>query len=1516
MDTGDRISELYKGLANDKFSEQHLATARERIQWMCQQVDGQRVIDIGCSQGIVSILLARQGFEVVGVDTDAGAIEYANSDRAKEPPEVQRRLTFLCSDIRDADLPERTFDTVIMGEFLEHQENPDESIRQVHGLLAGDGRLIVTVPFGLDRSPDHRQTFYVASLHRLIYPYFAVDEVEMIGRYLCLLCKRRAAVLLDQVDSIDLSLAERAEDEFLRREMVLTRERDRSKEEATKARAEVNGARAELNGARAELIRGKKETTRLKAELARERRALQQIRNSVPYQVGNMLVRPVRRPGLFVLRLAYRVAARSPAWFRRLLQRLASRNRLLGSLVTFAATTSDSSFSAVVQALPAIPPRNAVRQIDCRQRTTLMVLFWSLPYASNGYAVRSHGLLSGLYNAGWDITAYTRPGYPWDSRAHTGPKQPESAHVGEITYHHVKGPNVRDVYSNYGDYFEKSARIIESLARKSHPTLIHAASNHLVGLPSLIAARRLGLPFVYEVRGLWEMTEASVNPALEESELFKLRHNLESLVAREADYVITLTSKLRDELVSRGVRREDIRIVPNCVDVGRFKPLPPDNDLQARLGLSDAPTIGYIGSFVAYEGLDDLVKAAAMLKERGVRFNLLLVGEGKVLNEIRELTKKLELDKEVFLTGRVPHDEVEGYYSLIDIAPFPRKPVPVCEMVSPLKPLEAMAMGKVVVASSVDALKDTVVDRETGLLFEKGVVQALADTLAEVIADRDLAARLSSQGLDWVRKNRTWGMGARETVAVYEALCSRDETRLAACTQRAAMSGTGRQRHTRIALYADANMNLMDGSSVWTASVVEALAGLEYAEVFLFLKSKEKRSLLTEPLKAFKNVTLISPTKDDHLVGDNLTPAAALDKIEDTDRHLGFDAIVLRGLSLCEKASLRAGLQGRLWNYLTDIPQQSEEITESMLATLDRIAGASKYILCQTDEFCSHWEKHVASAQGKTRLLPPMIPDFPARIEDPTGIRRICYAGKFAPLWGVLEMFEAFGSLRAAHPVIELHVFGDKIHNPPGLPDFQSTVLSHLEDTVGVFWHRALSREEVLSHMEKMDLGWAWRSPELENNTLELSTKILEYGSAGLPVILFRNKVNERLLGTDYPLFANTYDECVNLLRQLVKSPDTLAIASRKTYAASQGFTMERVRDRHIRPLFEDASTSGIPGKPSTRGSILVAGHDLKFIDRLYGEFAALGRDVLIDAWTGHEEHDERASRTLLDKADTIICEWCLGNAVWYSMNKRAGQKLIVRFHLQERDLEYPELVDMDNVDAMVFVGPHLRREAISRFGWERWADGKLVVISNYVDTKALDLPKPTDAQFNIGIVGIVPQRKRFDLALDVIERLRREDERFQLHVKGKTAGEYPWMQSRPKELRYYEDQTDRIKNSDLLKGAVHFDGWGDDMPEWYRKMGFVLSVSDFESFHLSVPEGAASRAIPLMLKWEGAEEIYPEDWSYHTVDELGAAILDIVRSGRFEGIAESRYSFARTNFDIERVARLWLDIIERPAHF
>jgi glycosyltransferase involved in cell wall biosynthesis len=241
-------------------------------------------------------------------------------------------------------------------------------------------------------------------------------------------------------------------------------------------------------------------------------------------------------------------------------------------------------------------------------------------------------------------------------------------------------------------------------------------------------------------------------------------------MAVEADRVIAITDALKDELVRRGVAAAKITVVPNSVDTDRFGPAPRDRELESRLDLQGKRVVGYVGSFLAYEGLDDLLHVTNLLIQGGTDFRLLLVGDGAEYPRLKQLVSDLRLDEVVILTGRVPFDEVPRYYSLIDIAPFPRKPLPVTEMVSPLKPFEAMAMEKAVLVSSVAALKEIVIDGETGLVFEKGNWSSMAEQLELLVRDPERCTRLGRNARQWVMRHRSWDRAAADVADVYRAL--------------------------------------------------------------------------------------------------------------------------------------------------------------------------------------------------------------------------------------------------------------------------------------------------------------------------------------------------------------------------------------------------------------------------------------------------------------------------------------------------------------------------------------------------------------------------------------------------------------------------------------------------------------------------------------------------------------------------------------------------------------------------
>ena len=329
----------------------------------------------------------------------------------------------------------------------------------------------------------------------------------------------------------------------------------------------------------------------------------------------------------------------------------------------------------------------------------------------------------------------------------------------------------------------------------------------------------------------------------------------------------------------------------------------------------------------------------------------------------------------------------------------------------------------------------------------------------------------------------------------------------------------------------------------------------------------------------------------------------------------------------------------------------------------------------------------------------------------------------------------------------------------------------------------------------------------------------------------------------------------------------------------------------------------------SYKQTILVAGHDLKFIEGIIEKLQNDNYKVLIDQWKRHDKHSAYKSRKLLKQADIIICEWCLGNAVWYSHNKLSHQKLIVRFHRQEIETTYPEKIKLNTIDKMVFVGPHYLRKALKKYGWRQ--EDKFVLIGNYVLSDTMNLPKDQNAKFHLGIVGIVPKMKRLDRALDILKELRKKDTRFQLYIKGKTAKDFPWMKDRPEELEYYEKQDEHIGNSHYLKEAVHFDGFGKDMPIWYQKIGFILSVSDFESFHLTVADGASSGAIPIILKWEGSDEIYPKVWSLKSIDEAVNKILTLSKNDSKFAIEATQCQEYVQKFNLNNIYNEWSKLLK-----
>jgi glycosyltransferase involved in cell wall biosynthesis len=712
---------------------------------------------------------------------------------------------------------------------------------------------------------------------------------------------------------------------------------------------------------------------------------------------------------------------------------------------------------------------------------------------------------------------------------------------------------------------------------------------------------------------------------------------------------------------------------------------------------------------------------------------------------------------------------------------------------------------------------------------------------------------------------------------------------------------------SRALVYGDIDLNLIDGSAIWLQSVTQALARAGCA-VTLVLKAPVRTSRLIAPLLAEPGVTVRRPFEEHLLAGPGpIRAAAAPALLAKLDADQPHDLVVLRGRAVTAAAAKSEAFTGRLWPYLTDVPQSVLSLTREAAEELATIASAARYLLCQTEELRCFLEGSIPAACGKCVLLPPMLADIPA----PRGAAaagtplRLVYTGKFAPRWNTLEMTELPGLLAARGVASELHMAGDKIHDDAS--GYQQRMRAALEGG-GVTWHGGHSREEAMRLAASCDIGLSWRHPGLDAS-LELSTKVLEFGALGLPVILNRTPMHEALLGADYPLFAASLADVVAAAAAAAADPGVYRLAADRTGQAAERFTLDRAADR-LRGYLATAVPRAVPrgeqGRPpgQRRLRVVIAGHDLKFFRPLLS-YLRLQPDLEVrtDQWAALGKHDAAASEELAAWADVVVCEWCGPNAVWYSRHKRPGSRLLVRLHRFELRSPYPGQVKIAAVNQVVCVSRHYARLTREYTGW---AEAKVATVPNAIDVAQLDRPKLDGARFHLGLLGMVPSRKRLDLALDVLEELRREDDRYLLFVKSGMPWEHWWVWQNPAEREHYASALRRVQRSPLLRGAVVFDDAGPDVAAWLRRIGFVLSTSDDESFHVAPAEGMASRAVPVLRHWPGAETIYDMRWIHRSPAEMAAAVMALADEGDRRAAGDDAHAQAAAAFNLARVCEAW----------
>ncbi|MEK7829546.1 MAG: TIGR04063 family PEP-CTERM/XrtA system glycosyltransferase [Acidobacteriota bacterium] len=391
----------------------------------------------------------------------------------------------------------------------------------------------------------------------------------------------------------------------------------------------------------------------------------------------------------------------------------------------------------------------------------LHVLDHSLPYFS-GYSFRSHYILRAQRRLGLEVFAVTSPKHEnFTSEIET---------IDGIEYHRTKWPAfsklqavpmVRQIAA-----VASLAKEVKLLAAELKIDVIHAHSPSLCGLAATKAAKALKLPMVYELRYYEEDAAVDRGKTRHNSLRYRLGQRLEQQALEQADVVTTISHALRDDLVRRGISPEKIFEVPNGVDTESFKPTEPDEELVIKYGLAGNLVIGFIGSFYFYEGLDDLIDAATILLAHRHDVKLLLVGEGEAEELLQQRLPESLRDHFIF-TGNVPHDEVRRYYSVMDILVYPRKRSRLTELTTPLKPLEAMAMEKVVVASDVGGLRELLDNGNAGFLVEAENEKALADLLIRLAENESERLAMAKQAREFVVQERDWQHIAERYFAAY-----------------------------------------------------------------------------------------------------------------------------------------------------------------------------------------------------------------------------------------------------------------------------------------------------------------------------------------------------------------------------------------------------------------------------------------------------------------------------------------------------------------------------------------------------------------------------------------------------------------------------------------------------------------------------------------------------------------------------------------------------------------------------
>ncbi|MEH6433567.1 TIGR04063 family PEP-CTERM/XrtA system glycosyltransferase [Massilia sp. DD77] len=395
----------------------------------------------------------------------------------------------------------------------------------------------------------------------------------------------------------------------------------------------------------------------------------------------------------------------------------------------------------------------------------LHILDHSIPLHS-GYTFRTRSILREQRALGWETFHVT------GSKQHSGDMLEETVDG----LHFYRTPESKSALSklpvlNQKEVIDGLTRRLAEIIPQIKPDVLHAHSPSLNAVAALRAGKRFGIPVVYEVRAFWEDAAVDHGTSSENGLRYRATRALETYALKRADAVTTICEGLRKDIVARGIPADKVTVIPNAVDIDKFSVGgSADQDLKAKLGLQGSRLIGFIGSFYAYEGLDILLRAVPDLSRRLPDLRVLLVGGGPQDAQLRQMAKDLGIADKVVFTGRVPHDQVQKYYDLLDVLVYPRLSMRLTDLVTPLKPLEAMAQGRILAASDVGGHLELIADGKTGVLFKADDPASLATKVGALLEQQEQWPALRAAGRQYVEVERNWSVSVSRYKQIYGRL--------------------------------------------------------------------------------------------------------------------------------------------------------------------------------------------------------------------------------------------------------------------------------------------------------------------------------------------------------------------------------------------------------------------------------------------------------------------------------------------------------------------------------------------------------------------------------------------------------------------------------------------------------------------------------------------------------------------------------------------------------------------------